>query len=884
MAVQLKNNVSGFLANSISATDTSIVLQAGQGITFPTLGTSQYFYATIVDTAGNLEIVKATARAGDTLTVLRGQDDTAARAFPALSRIELRVNAGTIYEVIDASISSTPLVISNIASVIRVAEDIDAVKTVSDNIEDVNTVADNITDVNLVADNMPLVVAVGVNLENLQAVADNETNINLVAGNETNINIVAADIEEVVATGTYITNVNTVADDLNDPNSNIKIVAANIDNVNLVGEDIANVNLVGEDIANVNTVADDIANVNIVAADIADVSTVAGIAADVSAVAAIDDKVVIAADNVADITNFADVYYGPNATDPTTRKNGDPLQKGDMYYNTALDQLEIYNGVAFDPLPAASVARTFYVTMDGSDGNSGNSLNFPLATIGQAVTNMATLAPLPCVTVVHPGEYTVQPNTVVPANCALYGYDLRVTKLSLPSGQEQNNMFQLSNGCKVRGFTFTNLQHEGPPEYADVATGNAAVEDYGYFRVTGSATLYKKDGVTSTPVTYDYPPKKGFAFVFKPGELLTRSPYIADCSQLHNFTQAQMSLPIDREAGNPLMPRGGGNLRADGSVLAPSSPLRSVVVDSFTAINPNGYGYLVTRNALVQLVSVFTNWSRFAIWAHDGGQVTVSNSNITFGDYGLVATGLRRVVQIPNPTGQPRGVYTAAANLIDANATTIIDEMYTQLEAEFPAVASFTPEQEAFTRRDAATFIRELTGDLRSGQDRGAQTFVKGLFDWNAAYYFDDSLLLAFTRSFSIMLNRMEALGGAVLDAVPMLNSLVSLVSTNLITPQRTTFVSVVESNGHQFSYSGSGVNYNALPYAQRGTGEAPDPATTIVQLNGGRVYATFTTERGDSYLGSDLRVDFQRNTIEGQAFSRGVQNITLPLTIALGG
>jgi hypothetical protein len=882
MAVQLKNNVSGFLANSISATDTSIVLQAGQGVTFPTLGTSQYFYATIVDTAGNLEIVKATARAGDTLTVLRGQDDTAARAFPALSRIELRVNAGTIYEVIDASISSTPLVISNIASVIRVAEDIDAVKTVSDNIEDVNTVADNVTDVNLVADNMPLVVAVGVNLENLQAVADNETNINLVAANETNINIVAADIEEVVATGSFITQVVTVANDLNDPNSNIKIVAADIANVDIVGQNISNVNKVGEDIENVNTVADNTANINIVAAIDEDVTTVAAIAEDVSAVAAIDDKVVIAADNVVDITNFADVYYGPAAADPTTRKNGDPLQKGDMYFNTALDQLEIYNGIAFDPIPAASVSRTFYITMDGSDGNSGNSLNSPLATIGQAVTNMAILAPLPCVAIVHPGEYTVQPDTVVPANCALYGYDLRVTKLSLPTGQEQNNMFQLSNGCKVRGFTFTNLQHESAPVYGSIAAGIAAVADTEYFKV--GTVLYKRAGVGANVITYDYPPKKGFAFVFKPGEVITRSPYIADCSNLHNFTQAQMSLPIDRETGNPLMPRGGGNLRADGSVLSPSSPLRSVVVDSFTAINPNGYGYLITRNALVQLVSVFTNWSRYALWAHDGGQLTVSNSNITFGDYGLVSTGSRNVVRIVDPTGQPRGVYADAADLIDANAEDIIDDMYTQLEGEYTEVANFTPEQEAFTRRDAATFLREITGDLRSGQDRGAQTFVKGFFDWNGQYFFDESLLPIFSRSFSIMVTEIEALGGAVTPAMPMISSLLGLINTNFLSPQRQVFVSVIESNGHQFSYSGSGVNYNALPFSQRGTGQAPVPESTIAQVNGGRVYATFTTEQGDSYLGSDLRVDFQRNTIEGQAFSRGVQNITLPLIIALGG
>jgi hypothetical protein len=655
-------------------------------------------------------------------------------------------------------------------------------------------------------------------------------------------------------------------------NNEIIIVA------NLAAE-VQTVANIAEDITTVASISEEITTVAGLSTEI---TTLYNIADDISAVADIDDKVVIAADNVADITNFADVYLGPRNTAPATRTDGSPLEEGDLYYNTVSDRIFVWEGAAWQTLSAVPVTQTFYVTAGGSDLNIGNHLGAPLGTINAAIQKMADLAPLPCVTVVHPGVYEVQPDTVVPANCALYGYDLRVTTLKLPTGQEQNNMFQLSNGCKVRGFTFQGLQHEGPTVYGSIAAGIAAVADTEYFKVGN--VLYKRVGVGANVVNYDYPPKKGFAFVFKPGEVITRSPYIADCSNLHNFTQAQMSLPIDRTTGNPLMPKGGGNLRADGSVLSPSSPLRSVVVDSFTAINPNGFGYLVTRNALVQLVSVFTNWSRYALWAHDGGQITVSNSNVTFGDYTMVSTGAREVVRIANPTGQPRAVYSSAADLIDANATTIIDDMYNQLEGEYTEVANFTAEQEAFTRRDAATFIRELTGDLRSAQDRGAQTFVKGFFNWNGQYFFDESLLPIFSRSFTIMVNKIEALGGAVTAAMPMINSLLALINTNFLSPQKQPFVSAIESNGHQFSYAGSGVNYNALPFSQRGTGEAPLPETTIAQVNGGRVYATFTTERGDSYLGSDLRVDFQRNTIEGQAFSRGVQNITLPLIIALGG
>jgi hypothetical protein len=497
---------------------------------------------------------------------------------------------------------------------------------------------------------------------------------------------------------------------------------------------------------------------------------------------------------------------------------------------------------------APSVARTFYVTMTGNDTNDGTTLYAPLATVNAALVKATTLA-LPCIIVVHPGEYIVQPDTVIPRNCTLYGYDLRSTKLSLPTGQEENTMFLMNSGIKVRGFTFSGLRHEA-----------------GW--------------------TLSTPPLKGFAFAFNPGETITRSPYISDCSQLHNFTQDQLTLPIDKAAGNPLMPRGGGNIRADGSVLSPSSPLRSVVVDSFTAINPNGVGYLIVRDAFVQLVSVFTNWSRVGLWAHQGGQVTVANSNNTFGDYALAATSFRNILVLPDtsPTA-PIGVFPAAADQIVQDQTVIINNMYSQLASEFLAVQAFTTEQENFTRRDAATLLREISDDLRSGQDRGVRYFLRGLFDWNAQYHFNPTLLPIFLRSFEILLAQIKLRPPQViLPAEDMLDYLFAFVATNLATPTTTGFASVVEANAQQLSYAGTGVNYNSLPTSQRGTGQAVDPRQALYKTGGGRIYATFSTERGDTYLGDDLRVDFERNTIEGQAFSRGVQNITLPLLIGIGG
>ena len=517
-------------------------------------------------------------------------------------------------------------------------------------------------------------------------------------------------------------------------------------------------------------------------------------------------------------------------------------------------------------IPEFPVARTFYVTMAGNDANDGKSITKPKATINAALDALAASG-APGIVIVHPGDYIVQPDTEIPENCALYGYDLRVTNLRLPYDQSVNNMFLMTSGIKVRGFSFRGLRHDA----------------------------YTIDPLTSTAT----PPTKGFALVFKPGAIITRSPYIADCSQLHEFTQDQMVLPIDREDGNAIFTDqagyGGGNILADGSVLSENSPLKSVVVDSFTAINPNGVGYLITKDAFVQLVSVFTNWSRAGIWTHQGGHVTLANSNSTFGDYSLVSTSYRVIIKAPEVLTV--AAYPDAAQEITDNTEAIISNLMGTLYPALPNWDLLNPTQIAQTERDTRTLLRQLTYDLESGQSRASEYFVQKLVNW------DGSLVWSGSPIFSDLTALFIACWGAVAtavdvfvtdpDAQTMIEDLLAMISTvteatSISTspstnPYAQVFSSLIEANNQQLSYAGAGINYNSLPVAQGGTGEA-FPVTTLIKLDGGRIYATFSTENGDTYLGPDLRVDFERSTIEGQAFSRGVQNIALPLIIALGG
>jgi len=109
MGIKLTNNAFATLAAGINSSATSITLTSGQGARFPTLTASDYFYATLVDTSNNLEIVKCTARSTDVLTVVRGQESTTARAYSTGDRIEIRLTAQTfidatsVYDILTSS-------------------------------------------------------------------------------------------------------------------------------------------------------------------------------------------------------------------------------------------------------------------------------------------------------------------------------------------------------------------------------------------------------------------------------------------------------------------------------------------------------------------------------------------------------------------------------------------------------------------------------------------------------------------------------------------------------------------------------------------------------------------------------------------------------------
>jgi hypothetical protein len=193
---------------------------------------------------------------------------------------------------------------------------------------------------------------------------------------------------------------------------------------------------------------------------------------------------------------------------------------------------------------------------------------------------------------VQAGTYLEENPVILPANTTIWGAGLRITKINAKNPTE--DLFHVNSGCYI----------------AEVTMG----------------------GLRLFPDQIN--PEKGFAVAFQPGAFITTSPYTQNCSQISNQENSFTELYEE-------IPPGGGGLYVNGDVIHPDSPLASMVLDAYTQISPNGVGCLVNGRGFIQLVSFFTNFSYYAIRVNNGGHATLNNSNISFGLYGMYASGSR---------------------------------------------------------------------------------------------------------------------------------------------------------------------------------------------------------------------------------------------------
>lgn len=104
MSVRFVNNFSAALTAGIASDETTLPFAAGVGDAFRAkLGTAlgtDHVYMTLYNAGGDIEYVKVTATSGDDFTVVRGQDNTTARAWLSSDMMACRPNAAALQEAV----------------------------------------------------------------------------------------------------------------------------------------------------------------------------------------------------------------------------------------------------------------------------------------------------------------------------------------------------------------------------------------------------------------------------------------------------------------------------------------------------------------------------------------------------------------------------------------------------------------------------------------------------------------------------------------------------------------------------------------------------------------------------------------------------------------
>jgi hypothetical protein len=247
---------------------------------------------------------------------------------------------------------------------------------------------------------------------------------------------------------------------------------------------------------------------------------------------------------------------------------------------------------ALQPGSMVAASRVIWVDPAGNDTAAGDLPTAPKRTISAALA-AATAGD---VIRVRAGIYTETCPMVVPRDVSVVGDGLRVVEVRPTTGTATQHMWLVDSGAYLTGMTFARHQAGAWAVSFNAAANNTAI---------GASGL---------------------------GAYVLKSPYIQNCTSY--TAQDDSGLAGSTSDGTT-----GGGMEVDGAKCAPNSPIRSMVVDSFTQVNLDGPGCLVKNDAYAQLVSFFGTFCSYHVRAESGGQVNLSNSTTDFGTYGLMATG-----------------------------------------------------------------------------------------------------------------------------------------------------------------------------------------------------------------------------------------------------
>ena len=446
------------------------------------------------------------------------------------------------------------------------------------------------------------------------------------------------------------------------------------------------------------------------------------------------------------------------------------------------------------------------------------------------------------IVLVAPGVYReIAPIDITVNNLSIIGQSLRSCFVHPTPATEENILFRVNSGTQIANFSMAGMKASG-------SRGGHAVD---------------------SDSTYGLPANQGWAISFYPNSIIYKSPYVQNCttfmdSGIYNHTQAEYNAnnslggffdPNNVNQGGfggdrTSAPTGGG-LYIDGNQVSSSSPLRSMVVDSFTQINLDGPGALVCNNAYAQFVSFFGTFCHYHCKSLNGGRVNLSNCTTDYGRYGLIADGK-----------STSALYTGAVRAASYSGTSPqAGNLY--VDVTKAAAPSSWFGSGIFATRPTDDMLMQIGSDIYS---------LTGSDILNTSGTVDNTI----TTESAIGGYRVHVIRTASTNRSTNLG-----LSSNYANNASVSFFfrSYISSGGHTFEYVGAGTDYDAAPE----NGGQPVEANRTVERNNGAVWQSSTDHNGKFTVGNFMVVDQKSglceiNNINGLAFptTDGSQNNVL--------
>lgn len=447
--------------------------------------------------------------------------------------------------------------------------------------------------------------------------------------------------------------------------------------------------------------------------------------------------------------------------------------------------------------------------------------------------------------------------------------------LLYPSGKNGYTFKVLSS----IGSTFT--VNVGPSTIPHTYVSGGTVKDI--TNAGGSDTFIINTGVSTIPHTYISggvirpPYSTGVGIVNK-------GPYVRNCT---NFIANSIGMKVDGFEAEP------GDKEDNGVTGAMS-------VDSYTQYNQGGIGVSITNGSYCQLVSIFTICDDIAIYTSSGGQCDITNSNASFGNYGLYSNGVGDNLS--------RSIYRYTGTVLETaqaeTDTVVISGVGTQRPYDGQAIyfgelyytigridvtnggsGYATPPRVIIDAPTGPNGIRaEAIATIQNGSvvavdliSTGNQYLVKP----NITFVGGGGVGAAatVTKLDPIYYNIERAsLPSAGISTVVMTRNL-----NNTIGAGTTVYfarLSLQIATSISLEWVGAGTNINT---AKPGLGGVTIQENEVVKENGGQVVYTSTNQAGNFQIGDDIVINQLTGTISGRAFSQSLLNTVTPLIIALG-